>query len=412
MPFTALGLSDKITRTVRDIGYDTPTEIQDRAIPLVLEGKDVMGRAKTGTGKTAAFALPILHRLSETAAPRDTKHRKRYPQPRRPLRALIITPTRELCVQIGEAFEEYGENLDIHVMTVYGGVRIDRQTRKLAAGVDVVTATPGRLLDHMKRRNIDLSHIEVFVIDEADRMFDMGFIDDVREIVRAIPRNRQTLLFSATFSARIKRLAEQIQNDPVAIEIGEQTNPVESVTQHVYPTQRDKKLDLLKTILEKEKMDMVLVFTATKDGADFVVRRLQHDGISAMQIHSNLRQSERQESMDGFKSGKYRVLVATDIAARGIDIEGISHVVNYDVPRYAEDYIHRIGRTGRADATGDAITLVGYEEEEFLSKIEEFIGKKFERKSYPGFDHGVVKLQKPAAVSVSRRGRRGRRKYV
>jgi ATP-dependent RNA helicase RhlE len=298
-------------------------------------------------------------------------------------------------------------------MTVYGGVRIDRQTRKLKTGVDVVIATPGRLLDHMNRRNIDLSHVEVFVLDEADRMFDMGFIDDVRDIVSAIPRKRQTLLFSATISARVKRLAESIQTDPVLIEIGEQQNPIESVTQHVYPTQTDKKIELLKTILDKEKMDMVLVFTATKVGADFVVRRLQHYGISAMQIHSNLRQRERQQSMDGFKDGKYRVLVATDIAARGIDIEGISHVVNYDVPRYAEDYIHRIGRTGRADATGDAITLVGYEEEEFLSKIEEFIGKKFERKSYPGFDHGVVKLQKPAATSVSRRGRRrGRRKYV
>jgi ATP-dependent RNA helicase RhlE len=412
MPFTSLGLIDKITRALRDIGYETPTEIQERAIPHVLAGKDVVGRAKTGTGKTAAFALPILQRLSEAAPLRDRSHRKHYPQPRRPLRALVLTPTRELCVQIGEAFEEYGQNLDVHSMTVYGGVRIDRQTRKLKTGVDVVVATPGRLLDHMHRRNIDLSHIDVFVLDEADRMFDMGFIDDVREIVRALPRKRQTLLFSATISDHVKRLAERIQTEPLLIEIGEQHNPIESVTQHVYPTQSDKKIELLKTILDKEKMDMVLVFTATKVAADFVVRRLQHYGISAMQIHSDLRQRERQQSMDGFKSGKYRVLVATDIAARGIDVEGISHVVNYEVPRYAEDYIHRIGRTGRADATGDAITLVGYEEEEYLAKIEEYIGKKFERKSYPGFDHGVVKLQKPAATSVSRRGRRGRRKYV
>ena len=378
----------------------------------MLEGRDVIGRAKTGTGKTAAFALPILHRL-DAAPPPDRRHRRRHPRPHKPLRALVITPTRELCVQIGEAFQEYGQFCETTVMTVYGGVRMDRQIRKLKTGVDIVAATPGRLLDHMKRKNIDLSHVEVFVVDEADRMFDMGFIDDVREIVRAIPRKRQTLLFSATFSPRIRRLAEQIQNDPVVIEIGEQQNPIETVTQHVYPTQRDKKLDLLKTILEKEKMEMVLVFTATKDGADFVVRRLQHNGISAIEIHSNLSQRERQESFEGFKTGKYRVLVATDIAARGIDIEGISHVVNYDVPRYAEDYIHRIGRTGRADATGDAITFVGYEEEEFLSKIEDFIGKKFERKAYPGFNHGVVKLQKPAAPSVGRRGRRrGPRKYV
>jgi ATP-dependent RNA helicase RhlE len=413
MPFTSLGLTDKIVRTLRIVGYEKPTEIQERAIPPALEGRDIIGRAKTGTGKTAAFALPILQRLDQTAPPPDRQHRKHYPQPRRALRALVLTPTRELCVQNGDAFQEYGENVDVHTMTIYGGVRIDQQIRKLKTGVDVVIATPGRLLDHMKRRNIDLSHIEVFVLDEADRMFDMGFIDDVREIVRAIPRQRQTMLFSATFAPRVMRLAEQIQTDPVVIEVGEQHNPVESVTQHVYPTQRDKKLDLLRTILENEKMDMVLVFSATKDGADFVVRRLQHYGISAMQIHSNLNQSERQQSLSGFKSGKYRVLVATDIAARGIDIEGISHVVNYDVPRYAEDYIHRIGRTGRADATGDAITLVGYEEEEFLAKIEEFIGKKFERKSYPGFDHGVVKLQKPAGPTMGRRGRRrGPRKYV
>jgi ATP-dependent RNA helicase RhlE len=414
MPFESLGLNSILTRTVREIGYEQPTEIQERAIPRVLEGRDVLGRAKTGTGKTAAFALPILQRIDTTPPPEpQQRKRRRHPQPHRALRALVITPTRELCVQIGASFEEYGQHCDTSVMTIYGGVRMDRQIRKLKTGVDIVAATPGRLLDHMKRRNIDLSHVEVFVVDEADRMFDMGFIDDVRDIVRALPRKRQTLLFSATFSSRIRRLAEQIQREPVIIEIGEQQNPIETVTQHVYPTQSDKKLMLLKTILEKENMEMVLVFTATKDGADFVVRRLQHNGISAIEIHSNLSQGERQESFEGFKSGKYRVLVATDIAARGIDIEGISHVVNYDVPRYAEDYIHRIGRTGRATATGDAITLVGYEEEEYLARIEDFIGKKFERKSYPGFDHGVVKLQKPAAPPIGRRGRRrGRRKYV
>jgi ATP-dependent RNA helicase RhlE len=415
MPFASLGLIDRITRALREVGYEIPTEIQERAIPPALEGRDVIGRAKTGTGKTAAFALPILQRLELNAPPPDIEHRKHFPQPRRPVRALILTPTRELALQIDQAFGEYGPYVDVHTMTVYGGVRIDRQLRKLQTGVDVVVATPGRLLDHMGRKSVDLSHVEIFVLDEADRMFDMGFIDDVREIVRAIPRRRQTLLFSATMAPRIKHLAEQIQTDPVVIEVGEQRNPIESVTQHVYPTQRDRKLDLLKTILEDEKMDMVLVFTCTKDGADFVVKRLQHDGFSAMQIHSNLRQSERQEAMEGFRNGKYRVLVATDIAARGIDIDGISHVVNYDVPRYAEDYIHRIGRTGRADATGDAITFVGYEEEEFLAKIEDFIGIKFERKSHPGFDHGVVKIIRPKGTTLRRRigssRRAGGRKY-
>jgi ATP-dependent RNA helicase RhlE len=414
MPFTSLGLIDKITRALRDIGYEAPTEIQERAIPPALAGRDVIGRAKTGTGKTAAFALPILQRLTLEEAPRVVEHRKRYPQPRRPLRALIITPTRELALQIDEAFQEYAAYLDVHTMNVYGGVRIDKQLRKLKTGVDVVVATPGRLLDHMGRKTVDLSHVEVFVLDEADRMFDMGFIDDVRMIVRALPRKRQTLLFSATIPSRVKRLAEQIQEDPLIIEIGEQHNPIESVTQHVYPTQSDRKLALLRAILEDEDMDRVLVFTCTKDGADFVTKRLQFHGIAAMQIHSNLRQRERQQAMEGFKNGKFRVLVATDIAARGIDIEGISHVVNYDVPRYAEDYIHRIGRTGRADATGDAITFVGYEEEEFLSKIEEFIGKKFERKTHPGFDHGVVKIIRPKGTTLRRRigsRRAGSRKY-
>lgn len=416
MSFHELGLSEKVLKGVEAAGYKTPTEIQMLAIPPAVEGRDVTGRAQTGTGKTAAFALPILSRLERTPAPASEEGhgegRKRPRKPLHPVRALVITPTRELALQIEEAFKEYGQFLGARTLTVYGGVRIDRQINRLRAGVDVVIATPGRLLDHMGRGSIDLSRVEVFVLDEVDRMFDMGFIKDVRRIVAAIPVERQTLLFSATISSQVKLFAQRLQTDSVLIEIGDQTNPVETVTQHVYPTARDRKLELLRTILENENMEMVLVFCGRKDHADFVTRRLQYYGIDAMQLHSNLAQRERQQALDGFKSGEHRVLVATDIAARGIDVEGISHVVNYDVPRFAEDYIHRIGRTGRAEAKGDAITFVGYEEEEYLRKIEEFIGQKFERKRYEDFDHGVIKLA-PAKVTMRRRrpvGRRGRKR--
>lgn len=416
MSFHELGLSEKVLKGVEAAGYKTPTEIQMLAIPPAVEGRDVTGRAQTGTGKTAAFALPILSRLERSPAPASEEGhgegRKKPRKPLHPVRALVITPTRELALQIEEAFKEYGQFLGARTLTVYGGVRIDRQINRLRAGVDVVIATPGRLLDHMGRGSIDLSRVEVFVLDEVDRMFDMGFIKDVRRIVAAIPVERQTLLFSATISSQVKLFAQRLQTDSVLIEIGDQTNPVETVTQHVYPTARDRKLELLRTILENENMEMVLVFCGRKDHADFVTRRLQYYGIDAMQLHSNLAQRERQQALDGFKSGEHRVLVATDIAARGIDVEGISHVVNYDVPRFAEDYIHRIGRTGRAEAKGDAITFVGYEEEEYLRKIEEFIGQKFERKRYEDFDHGVIKLA-PAKVTMRRRrpvGRRGRKR--
>ena len=418
MSFHELNLSEKVLKGVEAAGYTTPTEIQALAIPHVLEGRDVTGRAQTGTGKTAAFALPILARLERSPSPAgEAGHgegRKRPRKPLHPVRALVLTPTRELAVQIEEAFKEYGRFVDVRTLPVYGGVRIDRQLNRLRAGVDIVIATPGRLLDHMSRGTIDLSRVEVFVLDEVDRMFDMGFIKDVRRIVAALPEERQTLLFSATISSQVVHLAKRLQSDSVLIEVGEQHNPVETVTQHVYPTARNRKLELLRTILENEHMKMVLVFCGRKDHADFVTRRLQHYGIDAMQLHSNLAQNERQQALDGFKCGEHRVLVATDIAARGIDIEGISHVVNYDVPRFAEDYIHRIGRTGRAEATGDAITFVGYEEEEYLRKIEDFIGLKFERKRYEGFDHGIIKLAK-AKVSMRRRRavsrRPGRKKY-
>ena len=424
MSFESLGLSENVLRGVQAAGYTIPTEIQVLAIPPAVAGRDVIGRAQTGTGKTAAFAMPILTLLEAAGKeqPPGAEHgepphhpRRRPPRkPERPVRVLVLTPTRELAHQIDDAFREYAKFTPFESLAVYGGVRYAKQMEKLREGVDIVVATPGRLLDYMGRRTIDVGHVEFLVLDEVDRMFDMGFIHDVRRIVSALPERRQTLLFSATVPSAVKRLAERLQRpDAVLVEVGEQRNPIETVTQYVYPTQSTRKLDLLRFILEDKKLTMVLVFCATKDNADFVTRRLQHGGVDAAQLHSNLSQGERQAALDGFKSGEHRVLVATDIAARGLDIEGISHVVNFDVPRYAQDYIHRVGRTGRATALGDAITLVGYEEEEFFTRIEEFIGMKLERLRYKDFDHGVVKLQK-SPVSARRGGKRrgGKRRYV
>ncbi|HET6348797.1 MAG TPA: DEAD/DEAH box helicase, partial [Candidatus Krumholzibacteria bacterium] len=297
----------------------------------------------------------------------------------------------------------------------YGGVRIDKQLRKLHSGVDVVIATPGRLLDHMNRHTIDLRQVEFFVLDEVDRMFDMGFIQDVRRIMSKIPAQRQTLLFSATLSSEVKRLAERAQKDAVIIEVGEERTPTDMVTQYIFPVARDRKLDLLRAILEDEGWSMVLVFCGTKDNAEFLTRRLEHAGIDAAELHSNKSQSERKQALEGFKSGEHRVLIATDIAARGLDIDGISHVVNFDVPRNAEDYIHRIGRTGRAEATGDAVTMVAFDEEEFMDRIEQHIGTKLERRRYKDFDHGIGRFGPPrtSTASLRRGGRRSaKRKYV
>jgi len=456
MSFRDLDLPKPILQALDDAGYVDPTAIQAQAIPPALEGKDVLGRAMTGTGKTAAFAIPILVRLnatpswdpqahpvdsddaandedSEAPAPegegfaaRSKRRRRRSRAPlhatrpapasaRREVRALILTPTRELCVQNEESFRAYGKYLDLRFLAVYGGVRIDRQLKKLHSGVDIVIATPGRLLDHMQRHTIDLRHVEFFVLDEVDRMFDMGFILDVRKIISKIPDHRQTLLFSATLSSEVKRLAERVQRNAVIIEVGQERRPTEMVTQYIFPVARDRKLDLLRTILESEGWDMVLVFCGTKDNAEFLTRRLQHAGIDAAELHSNKSQSERKQALEGFKSGEHRVLVATDIAARGLDIDGISHVVNFDVPRNAEDYIHRIGRTGRAAATGDAVTLVAFDEEEFMDRIEQHIGTKLERRRYKEFDHGIGRFGPPkiGASTLRRGGRKGtKRRYV
>jgi ATP-dependent RNA helicase RhlE len=302
-------------------------------------------------------------------------------------RGLVLTPTRELAQQGEEFIAGYGRFAGLQSIAIFGGVNMENQIRRLRRGVDIVVATPGRLLDHINRRTIDLSHVEIFVLDEADRMFDMGFIDDVRKIIAKIPAKRQTLLFSATMSKEVRGLVASIQDKPEFIEIGEQRRPVETVKQHFYSSPQESKMDLLFHILKTEEMDSILIFSRTKHGADKISNRLERGGIKAVAIHSNRTQAQRQRALAGFKQGQYKVMVATDIAARGIDVEGISHVVNFDTPTFAEDYIHRIGRTGRASATGDAITFVSNQELKYLKSIERYTDKHFELKRYPGFDY-------------------------
>ncbi len=374
MPFTTLGLSDPLVRGVRASGYTSPTEVQAQAIPAVLKGEDIIGCAQTGTGKTAAFVLPILHRICGAE-----------PAKKRAIRSLILTPTRELAVQIEQSIREYGRFMGVRTLAVYGGVDIQKQLGALRRGVDIVVATPGRLLDHMRRRTVDFQSMDVLVLDEADRMFDMGFIDDVRRIIAALPEQRQTLLFSATIPPEVQQLAASVQKDPKMIQIGEQHNPIDTITQHVHAVLRQQKIDLLVHMLQNRSMCSVLVFSRTKHGADKIHRKLEQAGIVSIALHSGRSQAQRQRALDGFKRGRYQVLVATDIAARGIDVQGISHVVNFDVPEFARDYIHRIGRTGRATATGDAITFVAPDELEQLRRIERFIGYKLELEEYEGF---------------------------
>ncbi len=375
MGFTAFGLSDHILQGVRAAGYTSPTPIQTQAIRPAIAGKDIIASAQTGTGKTAAFVLPILHRLALTPVERqDTRHP----------RALVLTPTRELAQQVQAAVATYGRFVSLHAVSIYGGVNIDTQIKLLSRGADIVIATPGRLLDHLQRGTIVLSNIQALVLDEADRMLDMGFIADVRKIVLRLPAKRQTMLFSATLSSDITSLAKDLLHDPETIQIGERRNPAETVVQHFYEAPREGKVELLAHALDAETMQSVLVFSRTKRGADRISRRLERSGIASVAIHSNRTQAQRERALEGFKQGKYRVLVATDIAARGIDVDGISHVINFDVPRFAEDYIHRIGRTGRAGASGDAITFVSRDEQQYLRQIEQFTGRRFPLREYPG----------------------------
>jgi ATP-dependent RNA helicase RhlE len=392
MPFKTFGLSDPLVRGILAAGYTAPTEVQSQVIPAAIAGKDIIGCAQTGTGKTAAFVLPILNRLSHEHPPK-----KRF------VRSLIITPTRELAHQIEKSILRYGRFLNLRTLAVYGGVSIKPQFSALRRGVDIVVATPGRLLDHMRQRTIDLRRVEVLILDEADRMFDMGFIRDIQKIIAALPKNRQTMLFSATVTPEISSLAKGVQKSPLMIQIGRPRNPIETITQHIYLVEKERKIDFLLHLLQDGQLSCVLVFSRTKHGADRIQRHLEQAGIVSVAIHSSRNQGQRQRAMDGFKNGKYRVMVATDVAARGIDVTDISHVINFDVPVFPEDYIHRIGRTGRAEATGDAITFISRDEHKYLRRIEKFIGRDFTPVECPGFTY--VKPHKPKPSLGLHRGK-------
>ncbi len=363
MSFNTLGLSAPLLKAIKEQGYSEPTPIQKEAIPVILKGRDILAGAQTGTGKTAGFTLPLLELLSKTKPERA----KQIP------RALILTPTRELAAQVGESVEIYGKHLSFKSAVIFGGVKINPQLLKLKKGVDIVIATPGRLLDHISQKNIDLRGVEFLILDEADRMLDMGFINDIKKILTILPKQKQTLLFSATYSDEIKKLSDKLLNSPVLIEVARRNTTSQSVKQRVYPVDQVRKRELLTHLINEGSWKQVLVFTRTKHGANRLSGQLEKDGITSVAIHGNKSQNARTKALADFKKGEIRVLVATDIAARGIDIDQLSHVVNYELPNVSEDYVHRIGRTGRAGNEGEAISLVCIDEHEYLANIEKLI---------------------------------------
>ncbi|CAB3757878.1 DEAD/DEAH box helicase [Paraburkholderia humisilvae] len=379
MSFDSLGLSEPLVRAVQELGYTSPTPIQLQAIPAVLNGGDLLAGAQTGTGKTAGFTLPILQRLSTSASPAGTAGK-------RVIRALILTPTRELAAQVEESVRAYSKYLKVKSTVMFGGVGIHPQIDALKRGVDIVVATPGRLLDHMQQKTIDLSRIEILVLDEADRMLDMGFIHDIKRVLAKLPPKRQNLLFSATFSDEIKALADSLLNSPALIEVARRNTTAETVAQKVHPVDRDRKRELLTHLIKQHNWFQVLVFTRTKHGANRLAEQLTKDGIAALAIHGNKSQSARTRALSEFKEGTLQVLVATDIAARGIDIDQLPHVVNFDLPNVPEDYVHRIGRTGRAGATGEAVSLVCVDELQLLKDIEKLIRRAVPQEVIAGFE--------------------------
>ena len=382
MPFKALNLSESVLRGVQAAGYTDPTPIQLRAIPVVLSGGDLIGSAQTGTGKTAAFALPILSRLAA--------HR-----PGQNARVLVLEPTRELAAQVETAFRDFARFTDIRPVAIFGGVGYGYQRQELKRGVDIIVATPGRLMDYLKEGTISLRDISILVLDEVDRMLDMGFLPVVRDIIGRCPKNRQTLFFSATVPPEIQAVASFALRNPARIEVGVNRSVNESVKHAVYPVAFEQKFELLLALLEKTDFDSVLVFSRTKHGADKIARRLKAANHSVAVLHANRSQNQRIEALAGFKSGKYEVMVATDIAARGIDVAGVSHVINYDVPEKPEDYVHRIGRTGRAQAVGDAFTLVTPENAQDVRDIERFIGAKIPELRLEGFPYKALAPRPP-----------------
>ena len=373
MPFQQLGLSPQVIRAVKDAGYTEPSPIQSAAIPVVLQRHDLIGIAQTGTGKTAAFVLPLISLM----ASQPTGHRG--------VRGLIMAPTRELVVQVEENVRTYARHLPLRVATIFGGVSERPQIRALQQGVDLVIATPGRLLDVIRGREASLRSLEFLVLDEADRMLDMGFIHPIRQIVRLLPQQRLTLLFSATFSREIEQLSREFMRHPKTVEIGRRSNPAETVTQYLYEVSHHAKMALLSHLLKNDALKTVLVFSRTKHGADRIARRLESSKIPCATLHANRSQNQRLRALHDFKHGRVRVLVATDIAARGIDVEGISHVINYDFPRHPEDYVHRIGRTGRAQAVGEAISFLTHEDHPHLRTLERFLRRGILRKKVEGF---------------------------
>jgi len=376
MTFESLGIAAPILRAIHDLGYTIPTPIQKDTIPAGIEGRDILGCAQTGTGKTAAFAVPILHRLAERRVDREPVNSRRSSGQAVSIRALILAPTRELAAQIGDCFNRYGKHSRLRTTVIFGGVNQNPQTRELQRGVDIVVATPGRLLDLASQGFVDLKRVETLVLDEADHMLDMGFLPDVRRIIAMLPTRRQTLMFSATMPAEILTLAKQILNDPLRIQIDPQRPAAETVEQSIYHVAQKNKPNLLAHLLRSRSDGSTIVFTRTKHGANAVVRKLETMGITAEAIHGNKSQSARQRALDAFKSGELKVLIATDIAARGIDVSGIGHVINFDLPQVAETYVHRIGRTGRAGRSGFATSFCGPHEPELLTAIERILRKR------------------------------------
>jgi len=399
MSFSSLGLADAIVRAVTEHGYTTPTPIQAQAIPAVLAGGDLLAGAQTGTGKTAGFTLPLLQRLSANR-----------PTGRRALRALVLTPTRELAAQVEESVRTYGKYTGLRSAVIFGGVGINPQIQILKQGVDILVATPGRLLDHMQQGTVDLGKIEILVLDEADRMLDMGFIRDIRKVLAALPPKRQNLLFSATFSDEIKALADSLLNQPALIEVARRNSTVEVIAQKIHPVDRDRKHPLLAHLIKSGNWSQVLVFTRTKHGANKLVEQLGKEGITGMAIHGNKSQSARTKALTEFKDGSLQVLVATDIAARGIDIDQLPHVVNYDLPNVPADYVHRIGRTGRAGATGQAVSLVCVDEHIMLRDIERLIKRELPREIVPGFEPDPNARPQPIQLRSGGGGGRGQQR--
>ncbi|MEM7562975.1 MAG: DEAD/DEAH box helicase [Pseudomonadota bacterium] len=400
MSFNNLGLKAELLRAISKKGYDTPTPIQKQAIPAVLKGSDLMGSAQTGTGKTAGFTLPLLQRLMASQRPWKG---------RRPLRALVVTPTRELAAQVADSVTAYGSELPLKSTVVYGGVSINPQKQKLIRGVDVLIATPGRLLDHVSQRSVDLSQVEILVLDEADRMLDMGFIRDIRKLLALLPKQKQTLLFSATFSAEIKQLANGLLKSPVLVEVATQNSTVDTIKQSVYPVDKTRKRELLSYLIGSRRWQQVLVFSRTKHGANRLAEQLNKDGIQAAAIHGNKSQGARTRALADFKRGAVQVLVATDIAARGIDIDHLPHVVNFDLPNIAEDYVHRIGRTGRAGREGEAVSLVSVDEQGLLKDIEKLIGQPIPKQVIDGYEPDPSIRPEPVKKSRGARSHKPRR---